>query len=335
MSVSERIKLGAPERLREDPELPYTFDGTHCTLRQKDGSIMFWETDLGNKPYFFMYRGDAEYPFRESAGSFKWDPNGYPFVEDWPSGMWVQSFYMHSDGTLVGFVHREKYHFRDEKKSIFDFYTGLAISVDGGYSWKYVGDVLSNPLNDGKHCPNMGGVPFFVVDDRFQFFYNEHPAEGKGYVSAARCEVEETVAALKAGRLPKVVKYGGEGLWNVDGMTGVGADILPVDGWHHDSHADAAWCPALGRYLLTIQTGVNSELLMYLSADGERFDECVKLCPKSEPGYFYSYSTFVGISDDSSDDMSVIGRDFYIYYTHKEAKRYDNDTLMRVRVTVV
>ena len=89
--VLERIRLGEVEQVRSDAQMPFTFDGSLGTLRQPDGSIRFWETDLGTKPYYFLFRGTERDPLREREGTFTWDYNGYS--DRWPNGIWVQGLY--------------------------------------------------------------------------------------------------------------------------------------------------------------------------------------------------------------------------------------------------
>ena len=48
--MSKTIRIHPRELIYDDPQMPFTFDGTLCTLRQPNGEVRVWETDLGTKP---------------------------------------------------------------------------------------------------------------------------------------------------------------------------------------------------------------------------------------------------------------------------------------------
>ena len=362
--MSKTIRIHPRELIYDDPQMPFTFDGTLCTLRQPNGEVRVWETDLGTKPYYFIFQGPAENPLERRIGGFTWDYNGYS--DRWPNGLWVQSFYQvkpeesshpaaQTGDLLVGFVHREffSHPFRPDGTtqhgygSCNSYHIGLALSTDGGMSWFYNGDVVSNVMNERKDLANMGGVPFFSVDGHFQFFFNEFPA-GKpdasdpSYVritgqdlSAARCGIRETVEALLAGKLPAVRKYSGNGVWDTDPVFGTGAPILSGEHQSCDAHADAAYCSALGKYLLTAWHTNPSHLCLYTSPDGVRFEEYATLFYEDTPAIMTPYSTFVAVSeDDSSADSSVVGREFYIFFPRKGIRDYGFDQWFRTKITI-
>ncbi|MBR5867878.1 MAG: hypothetical protein IKZ21_00415, partial [Clostridia bacterium] len=58
-----------------------------------------------------------------------------------------------------------------------------------------------------------------------------------------------------------------------------------------------------------------------------------------ENKFMQPYSFFMSTDGDCSDDMNVIGREFYIYYPRKgilgnDGLNYDHDDLYRRRVTI-
>ncbi len=330
-----RITVGAPELVVPDNGMPYTLDGTFATLRQPDGSILYWETANGDRPYFYLHRGTAEDPFASLETTFGWDYNGYRV--EWPSGVWVQNLYQWEAGTLIGFIHREDLE-RNNDAGANDYFIGLAISTDGGLHWTYGGDILSTVQNGDAVHSNMGGVPYLVVGDYFYIYYNEFNRNGVMYPSAARCRIDETVEALKDGTVPVAEKYAGDGVWGVDGMTGTGKPLI-ADGYGtgYDTHADAAYCAPLGRYLLTLQTHGLSRLLLYQSDDGLNWDdyEPIVLDQAQEGVFMQPYSTFVGLTEDASDDFSTVGACFYLYFPRKGmGAGYAYDDLYRVQVTI-
>ncbi len=96
-------------------------------------------------------------------------------------------------------------------------------------------------------------------------------------------------------------------------MKCTGASILPDVGFRPDSHAKGVYCKPLDRYLLTMQTNAEARLILFISTDG-----------------------------DCTDDMNVIGKEFYIYYPRKgvflgtslDKYDYGYDDLYRVKVTI-
>ena len=362
--MSKAIRIHPREMVIDDPQMPFTFDGTLCTLPQPNREVRVWETDLGTKPYYFVFQDPAENPLTRRVGTFSWDYSGYS--DRWPNGLWVQSFYQvqpdesdhpaaQTGDLLVGFVHREFFSnailpngaLNHGNGSTNSYHIGLALSLDRGMSWRYAGDVVSNAMNERKDMANMGGVPFFTIDGCFQFFFNEYPygtpdPERLGYVhitkrylSAARCKIRETVAALLDGRLPAVWKYSGDGVWDTDPLFETGAPLLSGEHISCDAHADAAYCSALGKYLLTAWHTNPAHLCLYLSADGVHFEDYITLYYEEHPEIMNPYSTFVAVSeDDSSADSSVVGREFYIFFPRKGTRDYGFDQWFRTKITI-
>lgn len=354
--IKERIHVSAPELVYKDEELSYTVDGSCCTLRRPDGKIDFFTTDLGELPYYRHFRGTAEDPFAEELPPFTWDYNN--FKSTWPCGLWVQSFYRCDDGMLVGFTHRE-----DLNKTDLDYpqnyHLGFSVSHDGGEHWKYLGDVCGTICNyisknrTGGKYPNMGGVPFFAgKDGYFYFYFNEYSKEYERYISGARVPMKEAIEMIRRGESPAplVKKYSGGDVWDTEPMYGTAARMFPEDctdiryfedcGYKYDCHSDAAYCSALDKYMIVVQSA--RQLILFFSDDGAHWEEHV-VAATAEPytGLFY-YSTIVGLDDEASDDFSTVGHGFYIYYTHKigflrlpnNYGDYTNDLYYRCRVTI-
>ena len=86
-----------------------------------------------------------------------------------------------------------------------------------------------------------------------------------------------------------------------------------------------------------MQTGGNGRLIMYISADGEHFDEHI-IVDTNEQRLMQPYSFFVSTDGDCSDDMNIIGKEFYIYYPRKGTGvgyDYDYDEFYRRKVTII
>lgn len=329
----ERLKLGEPKLIKPDNELPFTVDGSASPIVQKDGSVLYFFTDLGGKPFYRVYSGDACNPFVNFEFEFKWDFNEYPDV--WPCGIWAQSIYQCDDGTLIGFCHREDLN-REDKNYFINYHIGLGISEDGGHNWFYAGDICGTGSNYiPLYHANMGGCPTIVKDGYFYTYYNEFTDSKEKMISAARFSVEETIAMLKQHKLPKVYKYSGNGIWDTPGIGHIGAPIIQKSPYsdnplaiHIDSHSKATYCEALDCYLMTFQTGGTGELIMYFSNDGINWNESmiIDVIDDEHKGeYMQPYSTFVDISGSGRADCFSVGNKFMLHFLHKGIKDYTYD----------
>ena len=339
------IKMGDIEIARTDEQLPITIDASLGAYRLPDGSIRYFESTLASPPYYFLFRGSAEDPFEKQEGVFEVAHNGYPDpFREWPRGVFVVGVAEHK-GALIGVCHRE--HLLNwNDSSVWNegapndmVYTiGLAISEDQGLHWEYRGDVCSNVINRMDGDGNMGGCPVLKVGPWLQFFFNDYNRDRTRHITAARCDLDECVDAMRAGKLPLVLKYSYDDKFESDAMLGVGTKIIPEsDQPGYDTHACAAYCAPLGKYLMTVQTHWHGKLLMYQSDDAIHFDpEPIVVHDIGEGPVVQPYSTFVAITeDDSSADMTTIGREFYIYWPVKHLDHgYDCDTLYRRKFTV-
>ena len=358
--IKNRVHISKPELVYNDEELGFTLDGSCCTMRRDDGTIDFWTGgDVKNNITCMRFHGTAEDPFAEKLPPAKFDYNNYR--SDFPCGIWVQSFYKCDDGMLIGFTHREDYTRGTPEALDYpqNYHIGFSVSHDGGQSWKYLGDACGTICNyiskkrSGGKFPNIGGVPFFAgKDGYFYFYYNEYNENYERYVSGARLPIKEAVEMIKRNECPAelVKKYSGNGVWDTDAMFGVGVRMFPEDsgdikympecGYMLDCHSDAAYCSALDKYVLCLQSA--RQLVLFFSDDGANWDEHI-VAATAEPytGLFY-YSTIVGLDDEASDDFSTVGHDFYIYYTHKvnflrlpdNYGDYFTDMYYRCRVTI-
>lgn len=354
--LKDRIHVSERELVYTDDQLSFTVDGSCCTLRRPDGQIDFWTTDLGNLPYYRHFVGTADDPFAKELEPFEWDYNNFKQV--WPCGLWVQSFYRCDDGMLIGFTHREDLH-KDDRDYPQNYHIGFSVSHDGGQHWKYLGDAVGTVCNyisknrSGGIWPNICGVPFVPgKDGYFYFFFNEWSPDFVRFTSAARLPMKETIDMIRRGESPAalVKKYSGNGVWDTEPMFGTGARILPENcpdilfdeaiGYKYDCHSDAAYCSALDKYMLVIQTA--RQVVLFFSDDCANWDEHVVLSTADPYVGLYFYSTIVGLDDEASDDFSTVGHDFYVYFSHKPGflrlpgnfGDYDTDHFYRCRVTI-
>lgn len=342
--ILKRIHISEPELVKTDAQLgAYTLDASFVPLRNPDGTFRFINTSFSEKPYYHKFIGTPEDIFQKSE-LYEMDYNGYCHTE--PSGVWIMSAYQYDDGMLVGFCHRELIHHTDPAFGN-NFFIGLAVSHDGGNRWKYIGDIVSNVLNGGSIKANMGGVPLLVKDGYFHVYFNDVDLDGVIRVSAARMKMDETKVCLQKGKLPQVFKYTGSGIWKTDPMKCAGASILPDVGFQPDAHSKGVYCKALDRYLLTMQTNHQARLILFISKDCVNFDQHIILDEALDGKQMQPYSFFMSTDGDCSDDMNVIGSEFYIYYPRKGVflpdgrpdydftYDYGHDDLYRRKVTIV
>jgi len=336
-----RLEIGQPEVIYTDAQMPYTMDASWASLRENNGSMTVFETAMGLNPYYFRHSGTPDAPLQTALAPYSFDYNGYN--QTWPSGCWITNLYQHTDGTLVGFVHREDlYPANGRTDGGNNFFIGLAKSTDGGLHWIYLGDVIANHGNGATiaYFANLGGVPYLIADGYVHLYFNEHDgpaASDHRFLAVARARLEDVMAAVAAGQVPQFRKYC-QGAWTEDGMTGLGSEVIAGsrcrNDWSdaYDFHGDATYCKPLGRYLITVQTHAANLLKLYSSADGLdwRFEANLDFAP----GCMQPYSSIIGFDRDSAPDSHEVGSDFYIYFTRKKLANYDDDTLCRIGCTV-
>lgn len=337
-----RLVIGKPEVIYTDARMPYTMDGSWASLRGDDGKVVFFETAMAKKPYYFRHTGTPDDPLKKELAPFSWNYNGYNHV--WPSGAWIQNIYKQEDGTLVGLVHREDLFPGNGRKDHGNsFFIGLGNSTDGGLHWKYLGDVIATRANGTKDAgsANIGGVPYLIVDGYLYLYFNEHDgpkASDSRYLAVARTSLDELTKAMARGQAPSFKKYAG-GRWSEDGMTGLASEIIPSsrcrnqgDRVIYDFHSDATFCKPLGRYLITVQTHGGNTLLLYSSTNA--LDWRLEATLDDAPNCMLPYSSFISFDPQDAADGHDVGEEFFLYYTRKPRKDYNNDSLCRIGCSV-
>ena len=339
-STMARLEIGSPEVIYTDDRIPYTMDASWATLRQPDGTTTFFHTAMGHKPYYFRHAGTPDNPLQTELPAYSFDYSGHNHT--WPSGCWLPNIYQHSDGSLIGFCHREDlYPSNGRNDGGQNFFIGLAKSTNGGSHWTYLGDVITTRGNGATNpaFANLGGVPYLIVDGYVYVYFNEHDgptASDHRYLSVARASLSDVTSATTS-RKPRFQKFR-DGRWTEDGMTGLGSEIIPDSRFRNDSsnafdfHSDAAYCKPLGRYLITVQTHSDNTLKLYSSADGLHwlFEKNLD----TSPGCMHPYSSIVGFGNDSTPDSHVVGNTFYIYFPRKGFTDYNAETLCRIKCTI-
>jgi hypothetical protein len=335
------LKIGPPVFI-------YTASGKRVGARPDiDCSFATWRKDAATM-YFYnswdgggLFCGPLDDPYRLKIGDVTVDKNGRD------GDLWIPNVYKYTDGTMIGFVHREV--FPPPPDGCFRI--GIAVSTNGGSCWTYCGDTIKPLVNwsDPKAADfsNIGGVPYIVrVDpgDHRKYFYvyfNEYTG-GERRIGVARAVIEDVVAAAKGRTVTPFFKYN-DGRWTEPGLTGVGTNILPggvfteammrSGVYRRDMHADAAFCAPLGKYLITTNDQSESKLLLFSSPDGINWGEETELDADPTLVKFMPYSAFVSLDPASSEDCSTVGGEFDILYPRKNMKTWLDD-FYRIHCTV-
>jgi hypothetical protein len=311
-------------------------DASWATLKNEDGTVTFFETAMGKKPYYFRHKGTPDNPLKTQIEPFTWDYNGYNKIH--PSGCWLDNIYKVSKDTLIGFIHREDLFVNggNGTDSLDFFYLGIARSFDGGNHWKYLGDVvgtIGNLAISQVKRPNIAGLPILIVGDYIHLYYDEVDSISSHHtgIAVARTKLNELIRAIKQDKTCAFVKYN-NGNWSEDAFTGVGSNIIPDFNPEYDVHSDAVYCKPLDTYLLTVQTHRENKLLLYQSSDGINWGEQIVL--DEAAGMMHPYSTFVGFNDEASDDCNSVGSEFYLYINRKSLDDYEIDEMYYQKLTI-
>lgn len=258
--------------------------------------------------------------------------------------------------------------------------TGCSFSGNGTWT-----SSAQYPTGYGLHI--IAGVPYLVIHDAVSNFdylyvyYNEFTGNYQTFPdnlseerqSVARAPLNYVLAMASTGRRPVFNKYTGGGTWSQKdaGSTAdpdVGASVLPASytaTWPdpanpgnnltflvdaYDIHSDAAYCPALGKNLLTAATGYNNPSLALFSSDkndGVNWTYECEMDRNLNPRYIITqeFSFFVSteVTDNgiTVDDGHYVGNPFYIFWprhvtdTTVHPKPYEYWSLYRTKVAIL
>lgn len=345
MSVSARqLKLGELKLIYTEDEIPIRYDGSVSTLRQNDGMYFFHsfgcrlETRPERRSRHSRHKGPPDDPFKCHVGSKTdkalWDYNGH-YQDQIEKGIWILGMYECPNGDLLAITHAELNHAPKDKKNrrIYQrFALGLGYSTDRGVSWTYCGEIV-RPADD-RH--NVGGGAYIIRDGYFYVYFNDivradAGARPRRIQCVARADYDMVIKAAAKHQVTPWHKYR-DGKWAVKGLSGEpGDDIIPRITGLEDLHSDAAYCTALGKYLLTVQTHSAEKLLLFSSADGLDWS-LETTVDQTDSGAIHPYSCFVDFDGPSADCHTVDG-DFFIYFPRK-GPDHDDDYLYRREIKV-
>lgn len=256
-----------------------------------------------------------------------WDYNGY-YQNMKEEGIWILGMYKRDNGDLLGITHSEVRDFSGDKKDQV-FSIGLGYSTDKGASWTYCGEIV----RAGNPFTNVGGGAYIIVGDYLYVYYNDRDRTGREKkLCVARAKRKDVLQDASQHKVGAWYKYR-DGKWDTPGLSDMaGTNVIPKVYGHEDLHSDAAYCTALGKYLLTVQTHGANRLLLFSSADGVNWARAavVDTAGKDE---MQPYSTFVDF-DGPTDDCREVDGSFYIYYPRKRIKDHECDSMYRRLVTI-
>lgn len=259
---------------------------------------------------------------------------GYPDIGYLSGG---QVYDLGGDRRLM-LVHAERYPTGDV--TVFYGTIGLALSRDGGRTWRFLGEIFRPqlPYEAFQGCRDAVNASFgqFVIarTEGRRWFYSytlDHTDACATDYAVFRAPVGEVVAAARRGRVTSWHKYF-QGAFAEPALGGRFTDILP--GAQTRSFA-VTYNTHLGRYLFIYPHQERGQAYwqwrLAESPDGINWSEPAPL-GEPTPGELYAPSV---ISPDSRPATS--GREFWLYYTASQSSGFDRwatSTLSRRRLTV-
>ena len=330
-----QIELGEKELIYTDSHIPIRYDGSLSTIKRDDSSLFFFHSygcrERGNRSRHAWFYGTELDPLAhlvsETTDRKLWDYRGY-YQDAVQKGLWILGMYKRENGDLLAITHSEiNYKVGDRT---FDYTIGLGYSTDKGQTWTYCGEIVAPAFRR----TNVGGGAYIIKDEYLYVYYNDRGTvrpSRKG-ICVARAPFKEVLKKAEAYQVSGWQKYR-DGKWNVPGLSDTpGTSVIPTRYGGEDCHSDAAYCTALGRYLLTVQSQTGKKLSLYSSSNGVdwQFEAVVDA---SETNRFMPYSAFVDF-DGPRDDCSEVDHSFYIYYPHKSTQNHDVDDMYRRLVTI-
>lgn len=336
---AQQLKLGEVELVYTEDEIPIRYDGSLSTLR-RDGEMHFFHSfgcrfapGENRRSRHSWHKGPPEDPLKIHISSKTeedlWDYNGY-YQGSKEEGIWILGMYECPNGDLLAITHAEVNKTTNSLNQ--HFALGLGYSTDRGTTWSYCGETIK-PADERQ---NIGGGAYIIRGDYIYVYYNDiipghRPTDQNRLQCVARAKLDTVIKAAAQHKVTPWHKYR-DGKWDIPGLSDEpGEDLIPHITGGEDLHSDAAYCTALGKYLLTVQTHGAGRLLLFSSPDGLDWS-LETTVDQASNGALQPYSAFVDFNGPSADCHTVDG-DFYIYFPRKGPDR-DYDYMYRRKITV-
>ena len=333
---AQTLKVGKAELIYSQDEIPICYDGTVCTLR-KDGKNMCFFSSFGCrlKPGFnrrsrhSWFSGPPEDPLKvhllsKTEEEF-WDYNGY-YQNTKEAGIWVLAMHQLKNGNLLAITHAELLYSTNKTYRV---RLGLGYSTDKGKHFTYCGEIVK-PADDEA---NVGGGAYILREGYIYAYYNDgEPVTHKRLECVARAKLDEVVRAAAKHQVTPWNRYR-NGQWDTPALSATpGSDILPRAYGSEDLHSDAAYCTALGRYLMTVTVYRDHKLLLFSSTDGLDWKQAA-IVDETYENVMQPYAAFVDYKNPTDDGL-VVGGQFYIYYPRIEFETACKAPMYRRLITI-
>ena len=338
-SEAQSIHVGEAELIYTEDEIPIRYDGSLSPIKKDDNTMYFFhsfgcrlEAKSGRRSRHSWHYGPPLDPLKvhhlSKTDDEFWDYNGY-YQNMEQEGIWILGMYKRENGDLLGITHSEVRDFPGKRENQV-FAIGLGYSTDQGESWTYCGEIV----RAAHPAMNVGGGPYIIRKDYLYVYYNDvDTVTREKRLCVARAKLKTVLRDASNHKVGKWMKYR-DGKWNTPGLSDItGTNVIPkFNGRLGDLHSDAAYCTALGKYLLTVQTGRANKLLLYSSTDGLDWvhEAVVDVAREDE---LQAYSAFVDF-DGPTDDCREVDDSFYIYYPRKRIEDHEYDYMYRRLITI-
>ena len=317
------FELGPIELIRAADKMPFWYDAEFARLRRNDTEFDFWTTNGSGKPPQWKLHGNLDDPLQTVDWTKEHlELTDYAGFTD-RARFWLGKFYQINDTELISISHTEITDNPTQPWLKCRFADSILYSSDRGESWRFCGEAIKPKDDSYEH--NIGGFPYIVLGDFFYVYFNEW-YNGKALgCSVARAKIDDVVQTVRKGTVTHWVKYR-DGQWNEDGLTGLASPLIPNSDTHHDAHYNKA----LGRYIMTSHH--NDHILrLHTSVDGIQWDDDVVIVDYSKTEFRPDLSWHVGFG--GTDDCRELGSEFYVYWSKHTWKAYA--PMYRRKVTVV
>jgi uncharacterized repeat protein (TIGR03803 family) len=193
---------------------------------------------------------------------------------------------------------------------------GLAISSDQGRHWTDIGEItrFNMPFSyKGQSAPGAIGDPPLVISPDGKYFYVYFLDWLKSGVnttaSIARAPIVDVLQDAFGGSVHYAAPFKKyyQGAWDQPGIGGASTDLIPEG--HYGGGNNVAYNSYIHRYMM-----LNSDSQNYSyaeSPDGIQWTDTIFLGMLGHVPDIAGYSGPIG----TGDDPTVLGKDFYVYYT--------------------